>query len=153
MMCRIFRAFAIAFVAIGCTPTNAPTATVNLTSANASSSSSSSPTSRLNEDGAIQIALDLPETKAFEDQIKKAKNGHKLAVFVEESPKADCKPGIDDCRFHIFIGEDANDHVSVWNRFEIDAVTHDVWVYDVTKDVVISIAAWRQKNSSARKSP
>lgn len=98
----------------------------------------------LTQPQAEQIVMKIPEVAAWAKAVKRTSRGR--AIPVSKAEHTPTGPPVDGRRVWIlFFGESQGRHPMLWNRFEVDAVTGQVRVWQAATDSYVPLLEWRKK--------
>lgn len=95
----------------------------------------------MDERQVMSRVLALSEAQAFQQSL----NGTRFSLTsrVETRPEHPGSQGTSQCRWGIYVGTLSPENSSVWNRFEVDAMSGEIWVWDAAEDTTIPLETWR----------
>ncbi|KPK81966.1 MAG: hypothetical protein AMJ81_10220 [Phycisphaerae bacterium SM23_33] len=98
----------------------------------------------LTQPQAEQVVMEVPEVAAWARAVKARSRGRVIPVCKAEHTPSD--PPIEGRRVWILCFSELDDRQTVlWNRFEVDAVTGQVRVWQPASDSYVPLLEWRKK--------
>lgn len=95
------------------------------------------PSKLFTSEDAREVVLHLPEVDSFFKFLDRETKGKVQGIIFEDGEFND--------GWIFYVGEDHDDHTTVWERFIVNHETHDVNVLDVGSDEWITLTEWRRK--------
>ena len=93
----------------------------------------------LGEEDAEEVVAGIPEVGAFLDSVAKTSHGAARGLLFSEGLIQDQNA------WQIYVGEDRDDHATVWHRFRVRRASSEVTVLDTVAKEWITPEQWRTK--------
>ncbi|MDY7010763.1 MAG: hypothetical protein SVV80_08435 [Planctomycetota bacterium] len=110
-----------------------------------SSTDSDKPEPLLTRDQARKILWDLPEVAKWSDEVRDASGGKVIPVCKVERTPSDFESAGEKPAWIFKFDQSHKDRTILWQRFQVDAVSGDVSVWDPFKGKYIPLTVWRKE--------
>ena len=97
---------------------------------------------RLGQEEAMQLIWKLPEVAVWSQRVESKSGGKVLPVCKAEHTPGDAAVG-GRAVWVFYFGESHKTHLVLWNRFEVDAHTGDIRVWNPLRDSYETLDRWR----------
>ena len=105
----------------------------------------------LSREDARQLLWTLPEVTAWSNRVRRESRGKYMPIYNVERTPDDCRKAGDKRLVWIFCLEKQSSKEKVlWNRFQVDAASREIGVWDPFRGQYIPLAEWRQKHDFGR---
>ena len=104
---------------------------------------SDKPRPLLTRDQARKILWDLPEVVKWSNDVRDASGGKAVPVCKVERTPSDCEADGEKPAWIFKFDESHKDRTELWQRFQVDAVSGDVKIWNPFKGKFVPLAEWR----------